>query len=222
MLSLRLLLFAGVQGTAFLVLRRTGADEAWNESSRYWVIYGLIVNFMIAAPVVRILRKRYFGPGTLQMFQKSALSSTLFRLPLLLILAMAPNILLSILLFGSPDGGSFFLFRPYTGVLAIGILWALTQGLFELPFYILICLPRLESRIGNSSAAPIITGFFLALQHIALPLLFEPAYLLWRFGMFLPFSLVIVLLCRRKPEILPWMMAVHMLMDISAVVMYLV
>ena len=60
----------------------------------------------------------------------------------------------------------------------------------------------------------------LAFQHVTLPLLFDARFMVWRLVMFVPFGLLVAVLLRSRPQLLPYMVVVHMLMDAS--VMYFV
>jgi hypothetical protein len=46
-------------------------------------------------------------------------------------------------------------------------------------------------------------------------------YLLWRFGMFLPFAIVTGLAIKLRPSLLPYFVTVHALMDVTTVLVYL-
>jgi hypothetical protein len=45
--------------------------------------------------------------------------------------------------------------------------------------------------------------------------------MLWRLGMYLPFALFAGLMIKFRPTLLPYYMIVHALMDVSAVMVYL-
>jgi membrane protease YdiL (CAAX protease family) len=75
--------------------------------------------------------------------------------------------------------------------------------------------PRLEERVGPVAAVAL-ASLFLALQHLALPLRFDLRFIAWRALMFLPFALLLGWVLRRRPSFMPYLMAVHGLMDLSA------
>jgi membrane protease YdiL (CAAX protease family) len=64
-------------------------------------------------------------------------------------------------------------------------------------------------------AAVLITGLMLAFQHVTLPLVFDARFMLWRLLMFVPFGLLVAVMLRWRPQLLPYMVVVHMLMDVS-------
>ena len=67
----------------------------------------------------------------------------------------------------------------------------------------------------------LIASFFLAAQHIFLPLILDGGFILWRLGMYLPFALFAGLMIKLRPTLLPYYMIVHALIDVSAVAVYL-
>ena len=52
-------------------------------------------------------------------------------------------------------------------------------------------------------------------------LILDGGYLLWRFGMFLPFALITGLALKFRPSLLPYFVVVHALMDVTTVLVYL-
>jgi len=87
-----------------------------------------------------------------------------------------------------------------------------------LPTYFAYCLPRLEAQTGRWSAV-LLASFFLAAQHCTLPLIWDGRFLTWRLLMFIPFALFVGLLLRWRPQLLPYMVVVHGLMDLALVLM---
>jgi len=138
-------------------------------------------------------------------------------------LSMLPNPLLATALFGDSQAVVPLLFRPAPAwaMVPVLVIFALTQGLVELPTYFIYATPRLE-RLGYPTWAAVATGaFMLSLQHIAAPLWLESRYLLWRGLMFLPFALFIGIVLRWRPRLLPYLAVVHALMDLSLIAVYL-
>jgi len=82
-------------------------------------------------------------------------------------------------------------------------------------------MPRLEAQLKNGWDAWLIASFFLAAQHMFLPLILDGGYLLWRFGMFPPFALFTGLVIKLRPALLPYFVIVHALLNITTVLVYL-
>jgi hypothetical protein len=64
-------------------------------------------------------------------------------------------------------------------------------------------------------------AIMLGLQHVAVPLVFDWRYGLWRSLMFLPFAFLVGFALRWRPRLLPFMAAVHVLMDLGFAAMLL-
>jgi hypothetical protein len=118
------------------------------------------------------------------------------------------------------------LFRPLpTWAFVLSFLFPLTIWFAELPTYFGYVMPRLFRGAGESQTRPyaawLIASFFLAAQHMFLPLILNSGYMLWRFGMFLPFALFTGLVLKYRPSLLPYFVIVHALLDVSTVLVYL-
>ena len=97
---------------------------------------------------------------------------------------------LAVAIFGDAMTPVNMLFRPLpTWAFVLGFLFPLTIAFSELPTYFGYCMPRLEAQLKNGWVAWLIASFFLAAQHMFLPLILDWGFMLWRLGMFLPFAL---------------------------------
>jgi membrane protease YdiL (CAAX protease family) len=134
-------------------------------------------------------------------------------------LSYFPNGILGSLLYADPRilGGIMFPPLPRT-VAILTVLFPLTIAFAELPLYMGYIMPRLSARLRSPVLALVVVGFFLALQHCALPLMFDGRFILWRFGMFLPLALMMALALTWRPWLLPYLMIGHALIDLSTVV----
>ena len=94
-------------------------------------------------------------------------------------------------------------------------LMPLTQALTELPNYFGYCRPRIERSTGSAFAAIGVTVAMLAFQHAFAPFIPDLRFILFRGLSFLPFALALGLGLRWRPQLLPYMMVVHFLMDIA-------
>ena len=131
--------------------------------------------------------------------------------------AQLPNLALATALFGDAQGALALLVQPLPPWAAVAVLvfFPVTTALAELPTYYADALPRLEARGLGRLQALGVAAFFHAAQHVTLPLLFDARFLTWRLLIFLPFALVIGGAIRKRPSLLPWLMAVHGLLDVS-------
>ena len=222
----RSILFVLFQGLIALVLAVTGTKSAWDESTRYWTFLAFLANFVSIYLLVRLFNaegKRYleiirFSRATWKTDLLWFLVASLIALPI----AAAPREPLAIVIFGDAMTATNMLFRPLpTWAFILSFLFPLTIAFAELPTYFGYVMPRLEAQLKNSWVAWLIASFFLAAQHMFLPLILDSGYLLWRFGMFLPFALFTGLVLKFRPALLPYFMVIHALMDVTTVLVYL-
>ncbi|NDP20954.1 MAG: hypothetical protein GZ091_07735 [Paludibacter sp.] len=225
MLFLRFVMFALFQSLLALVFFFLNINEAWKTSQGWWIIGGLLTNI-----VTFIVMQRYFSQKGIRYFDNFRFikndwwKDVLLLIGILIItvpLAMLPNTLLVELLYGSDEVPLQLFFRSIPlWLIIIGFFWAITQGIVELPFYFAYLMPRLEKRLKNGWSAWMLASLFLALQHVALPLIFDWKFIVWRFGMFLLFAFFIGLCLKLRPRLFPYIMIVHSLMDIGTVAMF--
>ena len=100
-------------------------------------------------------------------------------------------------------------------------LFPLTQGLAETPTYFAFAMPRLEAQGLRRWQAVALPALMLGLQHLAAPLLFDWRFIAWRGLMFLPFAALVGIVMRWRPQLLPYIAVVHVLMDLSFAMMFL-
>ena len=95
------------------------------------------------------------------------------------------------------------------------LIFPITQGLAELPTYFGYVMPRFESNGMRPWLAVMLPSLKLGFQHIAVPLLFDMRYILWRGLMYIPFAFFAGIVLHWRPRLLPYMVIVHVLMDMS-------
>jgi hypothetical protein len=134
----------------------------------------------------------------------------------------APREPLAAAIFGDAMIATNMLFLPLpTWAFVLSFLFPLTIAFAELPTYFGYCMPRLEAQLKNGWLAWLLASLFLAAQHMFLPLILNGGYLLWRFGMFLPFALFTGFVIKLRPALLPYFVIVHALLDVTTVLVYL-
>lgn len=221
--SVLFLLFQGLIASIFMAI---GSTSAWEESASLWTFIAFLANFASLYLLVQAFKvegKRYwdilrFSRATWKMDLLWLVGFSLVGLPI----AGAPREPLAVAIFGDSMTATNMLFRPLpTWAFALSFLFPLTIWFAELPTYFGYCMPRLEAQLKNGWIAWLIASFFLAAQHIFLPFILNGGYLLWRFGMFLPFALFTGLVLKIRPSLLPYFVIVHGLMDVTTVLVYL-
>lgn len=226
MLFSRSTLFVLFQLLVTAILFMAGTTSAWNESTRYWTLIAAAANVASLYLLVRVFKaegKRFrdilrFSRETWRTDLLWFVGFSVFALPI----AAIPREPLAAALFGDSMIATDLLFKPLpTWAFALSFLFPLTIWFAELPTYFGYCMPRLEAQFKNGWIAWLIASFFLAAQHIFLPTIFNGGYMLWRFGMFLPFALITGLVLKFRPGLLPYFIIGHALMDVTTVLVYL-
>jgi hypothetical protein len=226
MLISRPILFLVFQMLIALILYTTGTANAWDESARYWVFLPTLTSVWSLYFLTRLFRtegKRFWD---ILRFSRETWKTDLLWFIVFSIIAMpivgAPREPLAKLIFGDSMVATNMLFRPIsTWVFVLGFLFPLTIWFSELPTYLGYCMPRLEAQLKNGWLAWCIASFFLAAQHMLLPTILNGGYMLWRLGMFLPFALLSGLALKFRPSLLPYFVIVHVLLDITTVLVYI-
>jgi hypothetical protein len=226
MLISRSVLFMLSQGLIALILMAAGTASAWREAGRYWTFIASLTNFASLYLLIRVFKaegKRYwdilhFSRETWKTDLAWFLGFSIVGMPL----AAAPREPLAAAIFGDAMIATNMFFRPIPmWAFVLSFIFPLTIWFAELPTYFGFSMPRLEAQLRNGWAAWLIASFFLAAQHMFLPTILDGGYLLWRFGMFLPFALFTGLALKLRPTLLPYFVVVHALMDVTTVLVYL-
>jgi hypothetical protein len=223
----RLDLFILIQALFALVFWMAGSTNAWGNSADWWPIIVTLTNGLSIALMVRLLQregKRYkdlFG-----IHKENILRDGLTVLGLFLIggpLSYFPNPMLAKALWGDTQVVLPMLVRqlPLWAAYASVALFPVTQGMAELATYFGFCMPHLESQGLRPWLAVTLPALALGLQHIAVPLLFDSRFILWRGLMFLPFAFFVGIVLHWRPRLLPYLAIIHVLMDLSFAVMLL-
>lgn len=220
-LSIRIILMVFLQTITYLLLMPK--ENAFELSGFYWATHISIVNFILLIMMVFIFKKsnrQYFD--FLKYFNKK---HTLYFLKILIplvIAAMLPNILLSILIYQDPQIGTTFLLGdiPLLFIILNITLVPLLQGIVELPFYFYFIMPELEKKSNKTWIYIGLPVLFLSIQHAFMPLRFDIIYMIYRSLMFLPFAVFIGILLHKKPSLLPYLVILHILMNASLFMMY--
>ena len=226
MLISRSTLFILFQALIALFFVATGNASAWDESARWWTFMAFLANFVSIYLLVRLFNaegKRFFD---ILKFSRTTwkadllwfIGASIIGLPLV----AAPREPLAVAIFGDAVTATNMLFRPLpTWAFVLSFLFPLTIAFAELPTYFVYVMPRLEAQLRNGWAAWFVASFFLAAQHMFLPLILDGGFLLWRLGMFIPFAFLTGLIVKFRPTLLLYFMVIHALLDISTVLVYL-
>jgi hypothetical protein len=227
MLVIRSLLFLAFQGLIALVYLLIGSLNAWNTSVAWWPVAVILTNLVCLALLIHLYRAEGKQFRDVFRIERPFLKQDLrFMLGFLLIaapLGFLPNILSAGWLFGDPQAALDLLVRPLplTAVILTIACFPLLQGLVEIPTYMLYALPRLEARGVRPWAAVLLASLFLSAQHMFAPFIPDGRFILYRLVMFLPFALLVAVVIRQRPRLMPYLAIVHILMDMSIAIMFL-
>lgn len=91
----------------------------------------------------------------------------------------------------------------------------------ELATYFGYIMPRLKQNGLPAWLAIALPALMLGFQHIAVPLLFDARFILWRGFMYLPFACLTGMVMYWRPRMLPYFAIIHILMNMSFATMFL-
>jgi len=221
MLFSRTVLLAVWQSVFALAFKLAGSTRPWAASVPWWLVTASLGNITNIGLLAWLVRRERFRLCRIFNFERRTwkgdvplvIAATVVAAPL----GYFPNALLARALFASPGVVIPMIFRPlpeWAIVVAAGV-FPVTIAFSELPNYYGYVLPRLKTLTRAGWPIVILVGLSHALQHVTLPLLFDARFMLWRFGMFLPFALFVACLVNWRPSLLPYLMVVHGLLDAS-------
>jgi hypothetical protein len=161
--------------------------------------------------------RAFRGPPWLWNDLRTALVAIVFAV---LLGAMAFNPAAEALFPWDPSIPEKFMIRPIPVWASVcgAVLFPLTQGLVELPFYVGFVAPRLDRLTRSRLLTWLIVTTILAAQHSTLPLVFDWRFAVWRSVSFLPSIMFLTGFLRWKLHLLPYFMVVHGVIDISPVI----
>ena len=220
MLFARTLLFLGWQAVIALVYWLLGSSSAWTAAAAWWPLTATLTNIVCLFLLSKLFQREGRRYRDLLSVKRDTIKKDLLVLFGILIIAgpisFLPNALSAQWLFGTSEAplALFAQPLPLIGVVVLLVAFPISNGLAELPTYFGYVQPRLAPQIGRV-AAVLIAGLMLAFQHVTLPLLFDARFILWRLLMLVPFALLVAVVLRWRPQLLPYLVVVHMLMDAS-------
>ncbi len=227
MLVIRSLLFLLFQALFALIFLFKGSSEAWNTSAAWWPLAIILTDLVCLGLLVCFFKQE--GSSFWAVFRidrKSIKGDLLFMLGFLIIgglLGYLPNIFCARWLFGDPQVALDMLVRPLPAWAAISsvVFFPLLQGLIEIPTYMLYTMPRLDAGGLRPWMAVGLASFWLSVQHIFAPFLLDGRFIVYRLVMFLPFAILVAIVMRARPRLMPYMAVMHALMDMSVAIMFL-
>jgi hypothetical protein len=222
LLASRMLLFLLFQTLIALLL------SSWTRSEAYWLLTATLTNAVSIFLLWSLLKKEGLSYAGLFRFDRATLKKDIpIFIGLTLLcgpVALGPNNLLSKWLWTNPDIPYEMMFRPMEKWLAIilAVTFPVTIALTELATYFAYIMPRIQYAYRSRLPAWVLPVLFLSLQHITLPFIPDPIFILYRAVVFLPFALLIGIAIYRRPSLFPYFAILHGIMDFGTAMMFLV
>jgi hypothetical protein len=213
---------------AFL-FQLSGTENPIVASSAWWLWFVMIAGVISIILMSHFGRKEGLRLRDIYNLNKSSwkgdLLWLLIGLAVTALVAQAPGTWMAEKLWGDPDYPNTLLIQPLplVAIYPLFLLMPIIHGFAELPIYWGYVSPRLRAAGMNRWLVICIVGFVLSIQHMFFSFQLDWRYDLWLAIKFLPFALWTGFLIDRRPTVLPYLMAVHILMDaMLPVLVYLV
>jgi uncharacterized protein len=218
MLFARFLFALLFQSLVALLFSLRGDPTPFQSAAPWWTVYGSLIDVACLISIARLMSGEGLKVSSLIDFNRNSLMKdirlTFGLIFLFLIIGFGGGILTGILIYGGPPpsamGG-----LPLWGTLYSLIIWPALWGFTEQLTYQGYVLPRLLSLSGSTWLTILILGLGYGFQHIALPLIFDWKFILFRFLSSLPFIIMFPVYLRTK-RLAPFMIA-HWIVDALSV-----
>lgn len=227
MLIARSALFLSFQALIASLFFLIGYPTPWDSSAAWWPITVILTNGVCLVLLVRLYRlqgKRFWDNFRIDRRNiREDLILVLASLLLIVPLGYFPNLWCAQWLFGDLMVPLHLLVRPLPLLAAFlaFVLFPITQGLVEIPTYMLYAMPGIEAQGKPGWLALSLASLCLAGQHMFVPFLPDGRFILYRLIMFLPFAFFIGWMMRTRPRLMPYLAVIHVLMDFSISYMFL-
>jgi membrane protease YdiL (CAAX protease family) len=218
-----LALFAQALVAGIFMLK--GNPNPWQAAAPWWIVYGTLIDIGCIFILIRLTRREGIRFLDLFSFQnRNPARSILLLLGLMVlffILAIAGGVISGKLIYGNSAAPSPMGPLPLWGALYALLVWPIIWGITEELTYLGYALPRLEVLTGRPWKAVLIVGIGWAVQHCALPLIFDWQWSLHRFLSSLLIAIVFPIIYFRVRRLLPFIIA-HWLANFLSVLMLVV
>jgi len=227
MLIARPLFFLAFQALIATILLSNRSGTAWKDSEAWWPATVIFTNLICLTMLISFYKqegKRFWEIFRIErQFVKQDLRFVLGFLLIAGPLGYLPNVVCAQWLFADPQIALDLLVRPLPAWAAITsfALFPLLQGLVEIPTYMLYAMPRIEAQGVRPWASMALASFFLSAQHIFAPFIPDTRFIIYRLVMFLPFAVLVALVMHARPRLMPYIAIIHVLMDLSIAIMFL-
>lgn len=221
MLFLRIGLAIGFQCLFALGHLALGVADPWRSAADWWITSFMLSEFVNLWLLGRLARAEGIRLRDIYSPRRIGLGKDLAWLALALAvsgpLGYLPNVMLAKALWGDPQISADLIFRaiPVAAAWVTVIVFPVIHAFTELPTYFGYVMPRLQALAGKRVPPMLICAAVLSTQHVVLPLLFDWRFIVWRLLMFLPFALWMGFVLHKRPTVMPYLVAGHVLLDFS-------
>lgn len=195
-----------------------GQPDPWAAYLPWWPYQVILVNIVTFFLLKWLTRKEGTSLNGLIGYRRSLLKQDLLLSGGLLIPAFVAGSIglygLSFLLWGTMPPGTMFQPLPMAAALIAAIAFPLTNAVVETTTYMGYALPRLEASTKSQWGALLLAAAGLSIQHVAIPLLLDGRFLIWRLFAFLPLALFVGVVYSRIRRLTP-LIIVHFVMDLQ-------
>lgn len=225
-LTHRLALFAAGQLLLTLIFALAGIAEPFAAAGAWWPVTAIVVNVVSLVLMRWWLHRHDRRLRDVYRVEPHRVPRVLGLVALVTVIALAlgaaGTLGLGALLFGDPQLAVSALVQPLPAwaIIPVVVVFPLTTAAVELPLYFGIVLPELRERGLGEWSAVLIAGGALAVQHVALPLSTDPAFIAWRALMFVAFAVFLALALSRRPVLLPYLVGIHYLLDLAVALQF--
>jgi hypothetical protein len=227
MLFSRIMMFTVFQAVFALFYWVAGKSGAWQSSAAWWPFTVIFTNIASVALLIKLFRKDGEAYGDLFHFQRQYVKKDILILVGFLVIggpiAYLPNILVARGLFGNESLASGMMFQhlPLWASWVGFLIFPVSQGFGELAVYFGYVMPRLKRFTGSAVIAVVVCSLMLGIQHMAIPLLFDWRFIVYRMTMFIPFAFMVGILVNWRSSLFPYLAIIHGLVNFSASVFLL-
>ncbi|HEX6615415.1 MAG TPA: CPBP family glutamic-type intramembrane protease [Gemmatimonadales bacterium] len=221
MLCARLAFAVGAQAIVAAVFVLRSSPTPWHDAGPWLPVYGTLIDAACLALLWHLTRREGIGLLDLAGFERSRLARDA-----LLGVALVPVNLLFILggvyaagwlLYGSLTPPYFSGPLPWLAALYGVLVWPFIWGLAEQMTYNGYLVSRFQVLSGSTAAAIAVVAFVWSLQHVFMPLTFDPKFMAFRLLSPVPNSVFDTWFYLRFRRLIPLAVS-HALMDGTTVV----
>ncbi len=180
----RLVVALLAQALVALVFLLLGHANPWQEAAGWWMVYGTLIDLGCFTLLIWLTRKEGIHLLDLLNAQREGIVRDVL-LGIVYLLALIPAVVVSSVITNIVYGAQLppqvaVVHLPFWAAIYSVVVWPIFWALAEELTYLGYAFPRLEFQVGKSWQVALIVAFFWAFQHIAMPLIFDWTYLVYR------------------------------------------